>query len=341
MEISPNAKWPVSMSEEQSTERRTGWQFKKPPMAPQLKEASPETGASLSEQNHSSTELPAKTQSAQTEPIDAPGRLEKAPGKFQTPTPAADYLSIAPPPSRLLDQSRFTQPSSMRGRLSIFAGLVFVGLYFLLHVHSFSGGHKNPVFLLLAMLIAYALKVFFRRLLGGGVAPSPAERKRTALLRRSTLIVMFLIFGLISLLFCPLLFTFTKGEMLYKNGKYGDAIGAFRSASIVPGMAPEVINFNVGRCYFQLSQYEKAEAEYLKALGSDPDNPYYHIGLADTYYEMGRYQKAVDEYTKAIAHKTKDGELHAFRADAYDYLGKSSLAKADRLMATKLGYKGK
>jgi tetratricopeptide (TPR) repeat protein len=55
-----------------------------------------------------------------------------------------------------------------------------------------------------------------------------------------------------------------------------------------------------GNFYYQLGQYQRAIADYTKAIQLDPDyaKAYHNRGAA--YSGLSQYQNAINEYTKAI-----------------------------------------
>jgi len=131
-------------------------------------------------------------------------------------------------------------------------------------------------------------------------------------------------------------------------------------------------------CFNHLKQYDKAVAEYTKAIAVNPKNDEAYIARARDYIELRKYDKAVDDCTTVIRLNPKDEEAYKLRgdalclskqfekaipdfskaidldpqncwralgarADAYDKLGKRDLAEKDRLKAKSMGFpqKGK
>lgn len=75
-----------------------------------------------------------------------------------------------------------------------------------------------------------------------------------------------------------------KALEFYKDGKYNEAIDAFSTVLETEGDNAEIYN-NIGLCYANLGEDEKAEKNYLKAQELNPKLPQVYINLADIYYK--------------------------------------------------------
>ena len=62
--------------------------------------------------------------------------------------------------------------------------------------------------------------------------------------------------------------------------------------------------------------------------------PYY--ARANSYYQLGEYEKAIADYTKAIQGNPKDKVSYSERAKVYRLLGETEKAIADENTAKKL-----
>ena len=71
-----------------------------------------------------------------------------------------------------------------------------------------------------------------------------------------------------------------KALDFYKDGKYKEAIDAFSSVLETEGDNAEIYN-NIGLCYANLGDDEKAEKNYLKSQELNPKIPQVYINLAD------------------------------------------------------------
>ena len=90
-----------------------------------------------------------------------------------------------------------------------------------------------------------------------------------------------------------------KALEFYKEGKYNEAIDAFSAVLETEGDNAELYN-NIGLCYANLGDDEKAEKYYLKALRVNPKLPQIYINLADIYYKQKDMAKGIDLMTGGI-----------------------------------------
>jgi Ca-activated chloride channel family protein len=92
-----------------------------------------------------------------------------------------------------------------------------------------------------------------------------------------------------------------KGNALYSEGKYGEALKRYESAQ-VESPADERIMFNLGNAQYKLGRFEEALSGYLlSAQHEDPTfraQGFYNAGNA--LYRMGRLEAAVGQYLKAL-----------------------------------------
>ena len=70
----------------------------------------------------------------------------------------------------------------------------------------------------------------------------------------------------------------------YNDGRFNEAINAF-STVLENGQDNAEIYNNIGLCYANLGDNEKAEKNYLKAQELNPKLPQVYINLADIYYK--------------------------------------------------------
>lgn len=96
-----------------------------------------------------------------------------------------------------------------------------------------------------------------------------------------------------------------KGNDLYDQGKYGEAIQSYL-AIIEKNPETYIIYRNIGNCYFQMEEYEKAEEYYQKVLEDDPDDTESILGIGNTYANRGNDQKALEWYNKIEFEKISD-----------------------------------
>jgi tetratricopeptide (TPR) repeat protein len=95
----------------------------------------------------------------------------------------------------------------------------------------------------------------------------------------------------------------------------------------------------LGVAWYQKKDYDKAIADYSKAIEINPksDEAYYNRGNA--WYDKGDYTKAIADYTKVIEINPKDAQAYHCRGDAWGKKGNHAKAKADHDKAKELGYK--
>lgn len=104
----------------------------------------------------------------------------------------------------------------------------------------------------------------------------------------------------------------------------------------VQGVKFTMAYYNRGNLYYNLTQYDKAIADYTTAIeffekAEDTKSEafglaYYNRGLC--YYNQGKYQEAINDYTRAI--ELKPGFMWSYYAKGFAYymLGQDSLAEA-------------
>ena len=87
--------------------------------------------------------------------------------------------------------------------------------------------------------------------------------------------------------------------------------------------------YNRGDAYSEIGEYEKAVADYNKAIQVDPNDAdaYYNRGC--TYGEMGEYDKAIADFNKAIELAPNDADAYYNRGCAYSEKGEAPEAVND------------
>ncbi len=97
---------------------------------------------------------------------------------------------------------------------------------------------------------------------------------------------------------------------------------------------------NRGEIYRQMKQYDKAKADLDTAYRLDPAYPPLLDTIGTLAYDQGEYEKAIQFLTKAIE-KEPYSQSFATRAKAYKALGKEDLAAADEKSAAEWEIKEK
>lgn len=92
----------------------------------------------------------------------------------------------------------------------------------------------------------------------------------------------------------------------------------------------------IGRCYWHLRQYPKAEESFRESIQLDPhnDDTFYFMGECLTEQEL--FHSAIHYYNKAIKLDGKREEYFAARGEAYLLKGELNAAEADFVQATRI-----
>jgi Tfp pilus assembly protein PilF len=98
---------------------------------------------------------------------------------------------------------------------------------------------------------------------------------------------------------------FKKGNMLFEEGKYDEAIEIF-AAVIEAFPNAYIVNLNIGNCYFQKENYDEAEKFYKIILENDPKNHMALMGMGNCNTNRGDNEKALEWYSKIKFEKIVD-----------------------------------
>jgi len=98
---------------------------------------------------------------------------------------------------------------------------------------------------------------------------------------------------------------FKKGNMLYEEEKYEEAIDIFK---VIIEAFPNayIINLNIGNCHFQMENYEEAEKFYKMILEEEPENHGALMGIGNCYTNRDDDEKALEWYSKIEFEKIDD-----------------------------------
>lgn len=92
------------------------------------------------------------------------------------------------------------------------------------------------------------------------------------------------------------------GRLLYREGKWPEALAAFRTAHRVePGQYQAL--FNLASLTFEMGQYQEAEDLFLKAIALDTTQIEAQHNLAMLYFETHRYKEAEDLLRAVLGRK--------------------------------------
>ncbi|GHT46640.1 hypothetical protein AGMMS49936_05910 [Endomicrobiia bacterium] len=103
------------------------------------------------------------------------------------------------------------------------------------------------------------------------------------------------------------------GNIYEQTGQFDNAIAEFEIIAATENKNISVLR-EIGRCYFILKKYSKAEKTFLKALDIAPLNNEILYLTAVNYIDWKKYNKAIEYLNKTI-------KLVPNSADAYFYLG--------------------
>jgi Tfp pilus assembly protein PilF len=98
---------------------------------------------------------------------------------------------------------------------------------------------------------------------------------------------------------------FQKGNTLYEEGKYEEAIEVF-NAILEDVPDAYIMNLNIGNCYFQMEDYSQAEEYYIKVLEKEPENTDVILAIGNCYNNRGDSVKALEWYRKIEIEKIGD-----------------------------------
>lgn len=93
---------------------------------------------------------------------------------------------------------------------------------------------------------------------------------------------------------------FDEGTQLYNQKSYAQAAEAYQKAlPFATGKNVAVVLTRLADTYYRAHEYDKAAANYQKAIAARPDDANLHNNLGNVYAEMGKIPDAEQEYQKA------------------------------------------
>jgi tetratricopeptide (TPR) repeat protein len=95
--------------------------------------------------------------------------------------------------------------------------------------------------------------------------------------------------------------------------------------------------FNKGESYQQQGRYEKAAAEFEKAVKADDSYAEAYSNLGFCYRKLGQFDRAVRTYQQAIDLKPDLAEAHEYIGEAYAEMSKFDLAEKHLQILKDLG----
>ena len=111
------------------------------------------------------------------------------------------------------------------------------------------------------------------------------------------------------------------GNALYKQGRYKEALDAYRIAAAQrPNRAK--VHSNLGMVLNKLGRFKEAETHLRRAIVLDPRTKHRHSYLGEALYGQGRYAEAVDACRVAIEQRSDDVLAHVSLGGALNALGR-------------------
>ena len=116
-----------------------------------------------------------------------------------------------------------------------------------------------------------------------------------------------------------------KALECFKKKDYNGAIDLFTSAAEIETDNAEIYN-NLGLCYANIGDDEKAEKNYLKSIELNPEIPQSYINLSDIYYRQRRLSEGINILSFAIDTLPNDLIFRHYLARFYMEDAKQDLA---------------
>ncbi|MCX6282152.1 MAG: tetratricopeptide repeat protein [Bacteroidetes bacterium] len=128
------------------------------------------------------------------------------------------------------------------------------------------------------------------------------------------------------------------GQAFFNKGDFTRANAEYSKAI---GLDPENTLAYIKRgtiCADNLGRYDEAMSDFRKVLDMDPSQKEAALGIGYCYYRRNMTSEAISAFGKAIALDTSDGRLYYFRALAFAQAKRFSEAIADGMKSKQLGY---
>ena len=107
-----------------------------------------------------------------------------------------------------------------------------------------------------------------------------------------------------------------KAIKFYKDGDFKKAIDEFSRILEREGDNAEIFN-NIGLCYSNLGNDEKAEEYFLKAQALNPKLPQIYVNLADIYYKQKDFDSGIQLLSQGVYEMPENMVLRHYLARFY------------------------
>ncbi|MXZ17532.1 MAG: tetratricopeptide repeat protein [Rhodothermaceae bacterium] len=101
-----------------------------------------------------------------------------------------------------------------------------------------------------------------------------------------------------------------RGNEAFQPGDYTEAL-RFADSALAHNSNSSDAYFLRGRVYFELEQWDHAEAAYLAVIDLEPDYPGVRHNLGNIYYFQRQYRSALTQFIQATESRTSANSWHA------------------------------
>jgi predicted O-linked N-acetylglucosamine transferase (SPINDLY family) len=119
---------------------------------------------------------------------------------------------------------------------------------------------------------------------------------------------------------------FRLGDFHRRRGEHALAVDAYRDA-LACGLEHPALRNNLALSLDAGGDLDAAEAEYRRAIASDPGFVHAFVNLADLLVRRKRYREACELYDRALAQKPDVAQIWLHRATAHYHLGNLTSAR--------------
>lgn len=111
-----------------------------------------------------------------------------------------------------------------------------------------------------------------------------------------------------------------KGDDLFNEGKYQEAVEAYTEYLTT---RPKDIKslYNRGRAYEEMNRLDKAKGDFLKILDLEPNNLNANLSMGSFYYNEKDFDKAIKFFDKVIEVDGRRSDAYMLRARSYHQQG--------------------